>query len=121
MTILSKNLQAAAAALACAAVKHKKIRGFEFLEWTDVFVLGSIGSASRRLPVLNRYDRRYFVFDCAQRSHGFYLDFLSIEGSVLKLLALDLLRPVRSGQDIDLTADAESLLAAAQSPLTVFH
>ncbi|MDI1270488.1 MAG: hypothetical protein PSV40_15480 [Polaromonas sp.] len=121
MKILSKNLQAAAAALACAAVNRKKIRGFEFLEWTDVFVLGSIGSASRRLPVLKRYDRRYFVFDCAQRSHGFYLDFFSIEASVLKLLALDLLRPVRSGQDVGLSADGESLLVAAPSTLTVIH
>lgn len=118
MAILSKKLQAAAAALACAAVKGKRIRGFEFLESTDVFVLGSIGSASRRLPVLERYDSRYFVFDCAQRGHGFYLDLSSIEESVLKLLALDLLKPMRSGQDVELSANAEALLAGAQSPLT---
>lgn len=121
MAILSKRLQAAAAALACAAVKRKKIRGFEFLEWTDVFVLGSIGSAARRLPVVERYDSRYFVFDCAQRRHGFYLDFFDIHDSVLKLLVLDLLKPVRSGQDIELSATAESLLTAAPSPLTAFH
>lgn len=118
MAILSKKLQAAAAALACAAVKRKRIQGFESLDSIDMFVLGSIGSASRRLPVLKRYDKRYFVFDCARREHGLYLDFSSIEESVLKLLALDLLKPVRSGQDVELSANAEALLAGAQSPLT---
>lgn len=121
MAILSQKLQAAAAALACAAVKGKRIQSFEFLDSTDMFVLGSIGSASRRRTVLERYDKRYFVFDCAQRGHGFYLNLSSIEESVLKLLALDLLKPVRAGQDVELSANAEALLAAAQCQLISFQ